>query len=319
MRVSSMLLPLAMTLAAAMSSASDKAVAITIDDLPADPSLSAEEALQMTESLLAALNAHGAEAIGFVTGSSIMVDEQVDDRLGLLHLWIDEGMTLGSHSYSHESLNEMSLGEYQVDLLQAELLIRHVQRPHGHRLRYFRAPQNHIGPTLAVKDGLRMFLRTRRQRLAPFTIEHSDYAFNRAYVEALEAGDAALASKVRGAYLEQLDTAFDYFEGLSERMFDRQIAQVFLIHANQLNAVTLDEMLAKLEARGYEFVTLAGALADEAYEMPDHFIGPVGISWFHRWSFSRGFGTRQTDSGLMLPETLYEEPDPPAFILEANR
>lgn len=317
MRVPSMFLPLAMTLVAAVSTA--KSVAITIDDLPADPSLSAEEALRMTERILEALNAHGAEAIGFVTGSSILVDGQVDARLGLLHRWIDEGMTLGSHSYSHESLNEISLGEYQVDLLQAELLIRHVQRPHGHRLRYFRAPQNHIGPTLAVKDGLRMFLRTRRQRLAPFTVEHSDYAFNRVYVQALEAGDADLAARVESAYLEQLDTAFDYFEGLSERMFDRQIAQVFLIHANRLNAETLDEMLTKLEARGYEFVTLPGALADEAYEMPDHFIGPVGISWFHRWSYSRGFGTRQTDSGLTLPETLYEEPDPPAFILEAIR
>jgi len=270
----------------------------------------------MTEAILEALNSHDAEAIGFVAGSSVMVTGQIDDRLALLGRWIDGGMTLGNQSYAHESLNEMSLAEYQIDLLQAELLIRHVQRPRGHRLRYFRAPYNHIGPTTALKQGLRLFLRTRRQRLAPFTIELRDTAFNAVYVEAMASGDTALAEKVRSAYLDHLDVAFEFFEGLSERMFDRQIAQVFQIHANPLNAETLDEMLTKLEARGYGFVNLAAALTDEAYEMPDHFAGPVGMSWFHRWSFSRGYGTRKTDEGLTLPETLYEEPALPAFILD---
>jgi hypothetical protein len=102
-------------------------------------------------------------------------------------------------------------------------------------------------------------------------------------------------------------------------MFDRQIAQIFLIHANRLNGEMLGEMLTRLEERGYRFVSLESALEDEAYSTPDHFVGPAGISWFHRWSYGRGYGSRTTSSGLVLPETLYREPDPPEFVLKAVR
>lgn len=273
----------------------------------------------MTESLLGALTGHGAPAIGFVTGGNVLVREQVDARLRLLDLWLDAGMSLGNHTYSHTSINEASLAEYQTDVLQGELLVRLVLDPRGQRLRYFRAPANHIGPTVEIKSALAHFLRTRRQVLTPFTIEHADYAFDEVFGEATAAGDEGEAARTRSAYLEHLDTVFTFFEGLSERMFRRQIAQIFLIHANRLNAATLDDTLTALERRGYRFVSVEDALEDEAYSMPDHFVGPAGISWFHRWSFSRGYGSRTTASGLNLPETLYEEPDPPAFVMDAMR
>jgi peptidoglycan/xylan/chitin deacetylase (PgdA/CDA1 family) len=228
-------------------------------------------------------------------------------------------MALGNHTFSHESLNETALADYQVDIVQAEPLLRFVQEPQGQRIRYFRAPHNHIGPTQEIKDGLARFLRSRRQLLAPFTIEHSDYAFDEVYRSALDASDVELASRVRSAYLEHLDAVFSFFEGLSAEMFDRQIAQVFLIHANRLNGEMLGEMLTRLEERGYRFVSLESALEDEAYSTPDHFVGPAGISWFHRWSYGRGHGSRTTSSGLRLPETLYREPDPPEFVLKAVR
>jgi peptidoglycan/xylan/chitin deacetylase (PgdA/CDA1 family) len=254
-----------------------------------------------------------------VTGRNVLVKEQVDARLDLLEKWLDAGMSLGNHTFSHVSLNETSLAEYQLDIIQGETFLRFVQEPRGERLRYFRAPSNHVGSTQEIKDGLARFLRSRRQILAPFTVEHSDYAFDEAYRAALNASDAALAARVRAAYLEHLDVVFSFFEGLSAEMFERQIAQIFLIHANRLNAETLGEMLGRLEARGYRFMALETALEDEAYSLPDHFVGPAGISWFHRWSYSRSYGARTTASGLSLPETLYREPEPPEFVLKVVR
>ncbi len=40
--------------------------------------------------------------------------------------------------------------------------------------------------------------------------------------------------------------------------------------------------------RGYKFVTLDEALKDEAYRLPDTYIGPAGISWLHRWALDKG-------------------------------
>jgi peptidoglycan/xylan/chitin deacetylase (PgdA/CDA1 family) len=301
------------------SSASGRRVAITVDDLPGEPFLDVATLRAMTERLVEALALHGASAVGFVTGKNVLVREQIDERVRALNAWLDGGHLLGNHTYSHTSLNESSLADYQTDVIQGELLVRFALEPRGERLRYFRAPHNHIAPTREIKAALEHFVRTRRQVLTPFTVEHSDYAFDRAFVAAEAAVDAERAERVRSAYLSHLDTVFDFFEGLSERIFRRQIAQILLVHANRLNAVSLDEMLERIEARGYEFISLSDALEDEAYSMPDHFVGPAGISWFHRWSFSRGYGSRTTTSGLTLPETLFEEPDPPQFILDASR
>lgn len=46
-------------------------------------------------------------------------------------------------------------------------------------------------------------------------------------------------------------------------------------------------LLQMMRARGYEFVTLDRALADDAYRLPDHYAGPGGFSWVHRWSMTK--------------------------------
>lgn len=43
-----------------------------------------------------------------------------------------------------------------------------------------------------------------------------------------------------------------------------------------------------LHRRGYRFVSLAEALADPAYEVPDRYEGPRGPSWLQRWAITMG-------------------------------
>lgn len=47
-------------------------------------------------------------------------------------------------------------------------------------------------------------------------------------------------------------------------------------------------MLQILKDRGYQFVSLDEALKDPAYELPDDYIGPRGLSWLQRWALTRG-------------------------------
>lgn len=79
-----------------------------------------------------------------------------------------------------------------------------------------------------------------------------------------------------------------YFEDQSRKLFDREVPQVLLVHANALNAHCIDRLLAGLREQGYDFVPLADALADPAYASADTFTGRGGISWLHRWALSRG-------------------------------
>jgi hypothetical protein len=195
---------------------------------------------------------------------------------------------------------------YQRDVLQGLLFPSLVMQEIGDSVRYYRHPFNHTGPSAEAKEAFEDFLHTHGMRLAPFTVEHADYVFNALYVEAKAKNDVAQMQKLGKAYLDQLDVAFNFAEKMSEETFGRQIPQIFLFHANLINADYLDAMLAKLQQRGYTFITMAQALEDEAYTTPDEYVKPYGVSWFHRWRISLG-----------KTNLLREEPDPAKWILEA--
>src|ERR1700746_2689953 len=119
--------------------------------------------------------------------------------------------------------------------------------------------------------------------------------------------DAKL-SRQNGSTCNSHKPSLPIFEEASRKLFGREIPQVFLMHDNEINTETLDELLGLLEKRGYQFVSLDEALADSAYATPDRFVGTAGISWIERW---RVFFGQKAD---------YEhDPDPPEWIVKRCR
>jgi peptidoglycan/xylan/chitin deacetylase (PgdA/CDA1 family) len=285
-------------------------VAITIDDLPLPGGSSPgelEEIRDHNARMLKALRSHRVPAIGFVNESRVHVAGERDERTAILQMWLDAGMELGNHTYSHPDLNTTPLRDFQDDVLHGEVITRALMEAAGKELRFFRFPYNHLGADAGTKEAFQAFLRERGYRVAPFTVEHADYAFDKVYSGAGAAGDRAMMDRVRSAYLEQLDVAFSYFEEASVDLLGREIPQVFLIHVNGINAECMEDMLRRLKARDYTFISLEEALEDPAYRMPDDYVGRFGISWMHRWTVSKGLPMRR------------DEPDPPPFLLEAYR
>jgi peptidoglycan/xylan/chitin deacetylase (PgdA/CDA1 family) len=288
-----------------------RTLAITIDDLPYIPGAggaaafgSLADARRATEAILGALARHKAPAIGFVNEARLQVAGERDARVELLKRWADAGMLLGNHTFSHLRLQDTPPERYQDDIVRGDVVTRSLMEGRGAPL-FFRYPYNSTGPTKEIKEGIQSFLGARGYRLAPFTVEHADYIFDKIRWAAREKGDRDLEARTRGAYLAHLDTMLDFAERLSRETFGREIPQVLLIHASDLNADCLDEMLTKMERRGYRFVSLEEALKDPAFATPDEYVGPAGISWLHRWSV-----------GLGLPMKLRDEPDPPQWVLD---
>lgn len=302
---------LAVTVLAAPGTAqetADRVVAITIDDLPFVGSPDLAEAVRATDSIVAALERHEVPAAGFVTGERVVVEGQVLERMDLLRRWVEAGATLENHSFSHRSLHRIGVEAYLADVVRGGLVARGIMAEYGGTATFHRHPFNHTGDTPAKKARVEAYLARIGYRIAPFTIEHADYVFDRLYRAALARGDSAEARRVGRAYLEQLDRAVGFAESLAHDTFERPIPHVLLIHANAINADWFHETLARLRERGYRFVPLARAVADPAYATPDAYAGPAGISWLHRWRV-----------GLGLPDRLRDEPDPPAWALDRYR
>jgi peptidoglycan/xylan/chitin deacetylase (PgdA/CDA1 family) len=283
-----------------------RTVALTFDDLPFTPPSDLETTRRATETLLQVLTEHRAPAIGFVNEDKVQVPGEVDARIALLERWLDAGALLGNHTYSHSNLRDAPLQDYEDDVIHGEVVTRRLLARRGISALYFRYPFTNTGPTKEVKEAFEAFLRSRGYVNAPFTVEHADYLYNALWLDARSRGDAEGTQRIRQAYLEHLDRAFDFFEELSRDTFGREIPQILLIHANGLNADCLGEMLDRLAARGYAFISMEEALRDPAYGTKDDYVGRNGPSWLHRWRVALGQPSRQRD-----------EPDPPGWALQA--
>ena len=281
-------------------------MAITIDDLPMAMNSSDLKLMQsMTEKLLAVLRENKIPAIGFVNESQLYVAGETDARIAVLRQWLDAGMELGNHTYSHPRLFTTPLPQFEDDVVRGDVVLRRLLGERKAAPHYFRHPFLSTGPSAEVRDEFEAFLRSRGYTVAPVSVDHTDYMFASAYANALRAGDGALAARVKQAYIAHLEPALDYFEKLSRDVTGGEHPQILLIHANQLNADSLGEMLAIMRRRGYSFVSLEEALKHPAYALKDGYVGSPGIVWQHRWA-----------EGMGKPNRFREDPDPPKFILD---
>jgi len=286
-----------------------KTMALTFDDLPKSSGMEdIEGARRTTESILKVLKAHKGPAVGFVNEGKLYAGAaMIEERAELLRLWVKAGVTLGNHTYSHLDINDVPLKKYQDDVVRGERTYTRLMRGIPAE-RWFRHPFTHTGPTEDVKAALNKFLAARGYRIAPFTIENSDWIFSAAYKKAKASGDEAQAVRVRDEYLVYTSQMLDWDEKLSREDFGRDIPQILLIHANDLHTDALDALLTNIEKRGYRWVTLAEAMKDAAYKTPDHFVGTSGPSWLHRWRVAKN-----------LPDRMREEPDPPQWVVDLSK
>jgi peptidoglycan/xylan/chitin deacetylase (PgdA/CDA1 family) len=269
--------------------AQPRQVAVTFDDLPA-VGVNAGPALeQLTRRLLRSVAAHEVPAIGFVTEYRLAPGGEIEPpKVALLRRWLEAGLDLGNHTYSHPDINTTPLAKYQADIRRGETTTRALLAEKGRRPRYFRHPFLHAGPTLEIKGALEKFLAAQGYEVAPVTIDNQEWVFATVYDDARRRGAAATAERVRRGYLPYMETMFAFFEELSREVLGYEVRQVLLLHANQLNADTFDDLAAMMKRRGYRFISLEEALKDPAYRRPERYVGRDGPSWLHRWAVTRG-------------------------------
>jgi len=280
-------------------------IAVTIDDLPVVSTrrdIAARR--EITTKILEHLNAAKVPAVGFVNETQLFPNGKRDEaQVDLLRQWIDAGLELGNHTFSHLSLNKNSLEKYQADIIQGETVTKELLAGKNNAIRYFRHPYLITGEKLATKRKLEQFLKERKYTIAPVTFDNDDYLFARAFDNVTTRGDEAAKRRVGAAYVPYMESKADYWERQSVKLFGREIKQILLLHGNSINAERLGELLAMFKNRGYQFVTLDEALQDKAYQLPDNFTGKYGVSWLHRWAFDKG-------NNFVLPD----EPPTPDFV-----
>ena len=198
-------------------STSVRQIAITIDDLPRGGdggSRQLADVLAMTEKLMRPFRTEKIPVIGFVNA-------RAEAQLGeaglrqVLDRWLDAGATLGNHSHSHLNINNIPLGTYTDDIAKGEPAIRAALTPRGQTLQYYRHPFLFTGPTEEIKRGLQVYLDAHGYRVAPVTIDNSDYMYAALYTK------PEFRDRVRKEYVPYMESVVSFFEARSVEVVGR--------------------------------------------------------------------------------------------------
>ncbi len=296
-------------LVSAPAEAQDRAVAVTFDDLPYQASgetlCDPAQAMALTEAFVAMLRPLDTRAAVFVNEGNMCEAHRAELLPALLNVWLDAGLDMGNHTFSHLNIHRNTAETYLADVDRGAEATRAVLAARGRSLEYFRHPFLFTGETPEKKAAIAAGVAGRGYTVASVTIDNNDWMFAALYRDAEAAGDEALKTRIGEAYVVHMTTVLDHFEPYSAELSGgREPAQVLLLHAHTLNRDWYPQIHALYLARGYRFVTLGEALADPVYAHADDYVRANGVSWLHRWTFTEGRPIRW-------------EPDPPQWIVDA--
>lgn len=290
----------------------EKYISVTIDDMPYQHQgmFNGEKQFELVKEIIQHLQMFNIPAVGFVNEGKLFSEEKLDSsKLNVLKMWLDAGLELGNHTFSHTDINKVSFEDFKEDLLKGEKITRPLAEERGIKYEYFRHPYLHSGETEEKMLELKNLLNEINYKVAPVTIDNGEWIFAFAYNLAYKENNVELMHKLGKDYVDYMIKKIKYWEDQSQKLFGRNIKHVLLIHANLLNAEYADELYRAIQEDGYKFITLDETLEDEAYQSENNYVGKHGPSWIHRWAITKGVDEDFFEGNPRIPQYLKDYTD----------
>jgi peptidoglycan/xylan/chitin deacetylase (PgdA/CDA1 family) len=268
-------------------------VAITVDDLPSHSGAPAgTDRVELARRMVAVLKAHNVpEVYGFLNAGRSPDDLKL---MEVARVWIAGGYPLGNHTYSHKSLNEISVDEFKSEIEKNEPILRSLS---GERdWKYFRYPYLREGDSLEKRNAIRDFLKTKGYKIAQVTIDWEDWSWNEPFARCTDKKDEKKIDWLRKTYIDNAVAKLHEADYLAKKLFKRTVAQIVLLHIGAFDTEMLDRLLARYEKEGVEFIPLSKAVKDAIYEFDPKVVGPWGSEFTYQVMKSRGI--KRADLGL---------------------
>jgi beta-lactamase regulating signal transducer with metallopeptidase domain len=245
--------------------------------------------------VIAKLAQYKIPAIGFVQGGMVSDGEKLYPvRANILRLWRDAGLEVGIGGYKHIWFYDTPYEDYVANTEKNEKVVKQILAEKNLPLRYFSYPFLNTGKTFEDKEKFENWLAARGLRSVKYTFDNQEWMYSFAYDQARKDNDVNTMNEVRAEFIDYMTKMLTHYEAYSSEMFGRAIAQTLVLTPSGLVADSADELFGTFEKRGYRFVSMDEAQADEAYrtsddyDIPDEGTGKAGISWFERWQIAQG-------------------------------
>jgi peptidoglycan/xylan/chitin deacetylase (PgdA/CDA1 family) len=250
-----------------MAPENGKRLAFSFDDVPHDPGV-----FFTPDERTATLTANLAEADVEQAGFFVVVgDFQQPRGVGgeeRIKAYTSAGHVLGSHTYSHPRLSEMSAGDFLADVDRAAEWFagRDGGRP------WLRFPFLDEGDEAPDKRAaVRAALRQRGLANAYVTVLTLDWYLDSLVAQSVRDGRGVDHAALRDFYVESLLQPAEFYDQLAVAALGRSPVHVLLLHENDLNALFIADAARAFRAAGWDIVPI-----DEAYRDPIAAVEPEG-------------------------------------------
>ncbi|MFZ0394183.1 MAG: polysaccharide deacetylase family protein [Terracidiphilus sp.] len=242
-------------------------VALTFDDLPAAGELPGDETRAAILGRLAGelKAAHLEGTYGFV--NAVDLDDDPDAQQALRD-WVQAGMNIGNHTWSHPALSSVTAEAFESDIAGDEPALR--QYAEGRDWHWFRYPDLEEGDTLAKRDHVRAWLRDRGYRIAEVTLNFQDDDWSDPYNRCSAKNDAAAITWLKQSYLANAAEFIRLGREEEQIAFGREIPNVLLLHATDFTTLMLPSLLDLLHTEGFRFASLAKVEQNHAFSLDPH-------------------------------------------------
>lgn len=263
------------------SAQQQKSISITIDDVP-NTTQYLEGGAKST--LLHKLDTMDVPFTIFINEDKISKAGDIAKNKDLLERWVEHrNSQIGNHSYSHLRYSDVGYTKFVEDIVKGETLTKVYAKAHNKSLKYFRFPFNDLGKDSLQHMQIINYLNGRGYRVAPFTVESSDWMYDAVYTHYRDKGDADSAKKIGSLYVNRTIELVDFFEAMAMSIYMRPVKQIYLCHDNAINADYLPDIINLLKKNGYEIIGFDSSLSDPVYSQSDHYYKKWGVSWMYRW------------------------------------
>jgi peptidoglycan-N-acetylglucosamine deacetylase len=177
-------------------------------------------------------------------------------RNELIRQWGIQGHAVGNHTATHPDFDEVSLADYEQELLTCETAIRDFPG----FTRRFRFPYLKEGDTVEKRDSFRAYLDAHGYKSGAVSIDASDWYYSQRLSARLKKQPNADTRPYRDAYLRHLYDRAQYYDSLSQRLLGRSVEHVLLLHHNLINALFLTEVIQYVPREGLDPHRFRGGL-----------------------------------------------------------
>lgn len=240
-----------------------KDLAITFDDLPL---VAADErnAIDLVDHFIKTINDKKITVSGFVVGKSV---HEINQGAKILEKLAANKIELYNHSFTHEHFTKLNGDDLYQEVLKTEEILLPLSLKYGPFENFFRFPFLDYSRDIKKFKELHQKLKLKNIKLAPVSIDTSDWAFARFYYNhhLILKNDKNKLKQFLNFYLTHLKDCISQTEMFTFKLFKKNIPQIILLHFNMLNLEYIDQVINLLDSKNYKSVKLSEVMKQLPY------------------------------------------------------